>query len=319
MTCSVLILNYNGRRHLEQCLPSLVVAAGKLAGECPIVVVDNRSTDDSMAWLREHYSNVETVIAKRNDYLFTLNDVVASRKEDFVVILNNDMRFDENFIRAMLPHFNDPDVFAVTARVMDWDGKQVTTGQRIGRIQRFWFYKSWRFEMDHPCLTLDAGGGYAAFRRKMFVDLGGFDELYRPGYYEDTDLSFRAWQRGWKVIYEPGSIVFHKESASMLERFGSRGQARLVCRNHLLFTAKNVGGWGFLLGFLLLLPIRAIRPLFRGDMLPLQAFLAALPRLPSAIYARLRERRHGRFSNEFLRNFAQDARPLDPVAPKISC
>ena len=123
-TCCVLVLTYNGRLHLQSCLPSLLCAARKVPGGCPVIVVDNRSTDESIEWLQRNYREVEVQIAERNDYLFSLNRVVASRSEEVVVILNNDMHFDDDFIAVMLPHFTAADVFAVSARVLDWDGTQ---------------------------------------------------------------------------------------------------------------------------------------------------------------------------------------------------
>ena len=120
----------------------------------------------------------------------------------------------------------------------------------------------------------------------MFVELGGFDPLYRPGYYEDMDLSYRAWMRGWTVLYEPRSRSFHKISVSMVARYGEEGKLRLLYRNHLLFTIKNIGGAAFLVGFLLLLPMRALRPLLRGDAVPLGGFLKAVPLIPQALAAR---------------------------------
>lgn len=246
-----------------------------------------------MEWLQEHYWNVETTIAKRNNYLFSLNDIVTSRKEDFVVILNNDMRFEENFICAMLPHFKDPDVFAVMARVMDWNGKLLTTGQRIGRIQRFWFYKSWRHDIEHSCLTLDAGGGCAAFRRSMFMELGGFDPLYHPAYCEDTDLSYRAWRRGWRIVYEPGSTIYHRIGATLDETEGGRPSVtRLIRRNEILFALRNVGGWGFAAAFIGLLPIRMARNALAGNHATWQGAFQAIPRFPAALCRRICDQRN---------------------------
>ena len=109
MTCCVLILNYNGRAHLETCVPSVLRAAARVDGGCPVVVVDNQSTDDSLAWLGQRHPAVQAIVCEANDCLFSLNKVVASRSEDFVVILNNDIRVDERFVMAMLPHFKDLD------------------------------------------------------------------------------------------------------------------------------------------------------------------------------------------------------------------
>jgi GT2 family glycosyltransferase len=118
------------------------------------------------------------------------------------------------------------------------------------------------------------------------VHLGGFDPLYRPGYFEDMDLSCRAWMRGWTVLYEPRSRSYHKVSVSMVARFGEQGKLRMLYRNHILFTIKNIGSLPFLLGFMLLLPLRALRPLLRGDAVPLGGFLRSLPLMPTALVAR---------------------------------
>jgi GT2 family glycosyltransferase len=283
----VLVLNYNGLEHLDACLGTLVEAAKHAGVRCPVVLVDNRSTDASVAIVRERFPSVEVVVSPRNDFLFSLNDVVRARTEEIVVIVNNDMRFDRQFVAALLPHFDDPRVFAVGAAIRTWDGGTDTVGPRCARVEHCWFYKWWQLDRQEPAETLDVCGGAAAFRRAMFVELGGFDPLYRPGYYEDLDLSYRAWARGWRAVFEPASRAFHKVSASMLKRHGQRMQDRLMYRNHVLFTAANVGGALFLAGFLLLLPLRALRPLARGDIAPLAGAVMALPRLPAALRRRL--------------------------------
>jgi len=282
----VLVLNYNGVPHLHVCLSTLVRAAARAGRPCPVVLVDNRSPDESVAFTRREFPDVEIVVTPRNDFLFSLNDVVAARREDVVIIVNNDMRFDDDFVAPLLAHFAADDVFGVGAAILDWEGTTDTVGPRCARLHHWWFHKWWALDRQEQALTLEACGGAAAYRRRMFVELGGFDPLYRPGYYEDLDLSYRAWARGWTVVYEPRSRAFHKTSASMLARYGDSGKARLLYRNHLLFTAKNIGGAGFLAGFLLTLPFRAVRPLLYGYRVPFFGFLRALPALPLALRRR---------------------------------
>jgi GT2 family glycosyltransferase len=283
----VLVLNYNGREHLEECLGSAVAAAAVVVG-CRVVLVDNQSSDDSVAFTRRRFPMVEIVIAPVNDFLFSLNSVVRVRTEEIVVIVNNDMRFDPRFVAALLPHFDDPALFGVGAAIRTWDDTADTVGPRCARLTSCWFYKWWELDRQEPAETLEASGGAVAYRRRMFVELGGFDPLYRPGYFEDMDLSYRAWMRGWTVRYEPDSKAFHKISVTMVRRLGEGGKLRLLYRNHILFTIKNVGGAAFLLGFLLLLPLRALRPLLRGDLVPLAGVLRALPLMPRALMARSR-------------------------------
>lgn len=289
-SCCLMVLNYNGRKHLDDCLGTLLEAARRSTHRCSVVCLDNRSTEPDVEYVRARYPDVEVVVAERNDYLFSLNPAVAARPEEFVVLLNNDMRFDPGFVDPLLEHFRDPEVFAVGSQLMQWDGSGPQNAARRGWTHNAWFYKGWSPRSGGAQYSLEACGGAAAFRRWMFVELGGFDPLFRPGYYEDLDLSYRGWARGWKSVFEPRSIVYHKESVSMKEAFGEAGKTRMHFRNHVLFTAKNIGDWRFLALFLLALPVRALRPLAEGRVFPLLGVLAAVPRLGRALAGRRRGR-----------------------------
>ena len=310
-----MVLNYNGRRHLDDCFSSLLVAARRSKHDCRVVCVDNRSTEPDVEYLRLTYPDVEVVIAAKNDFLFSLNDVVEGRDEEIVVILNNDMRFDAEFVDPLIEHMSQSDVFAVGARLLEWDGSRQQNAPRRGWIERGWFYKRWATEIEGAAHTLEAPGGASAYRRWMFVELGGFDSLYRPGYYEDFDLAYRAWARGWRSIYEPRSVIYHRESVTLTEVLGHGRRARVHMRNHLLFTAKNIGGIGFLGLFFALLPVRALRPFFRGDRSMARAVLDAVPRLPHALRARARMGAGRRHTREVL---AAVERPLRAREDRIS-
>lgn len=308
-TCAILVLNWNGIQHLEHLLPSLRSAVSRSGAAVPIVLVDNRSTGPDVAWVREHFSDVETVVAPRNDYLFSLNAVVASRTEEIVVILNNDMRVDPDFLGPLLRHFEAEDVFAVTANVYDWEGTTMTTGQRRVRHRHAWFYQWWVRTLDKPTHTLEAGGGCAAFRRASFVALGGFDRLYHPAYFEDVDLSYRAWLRGWRTIYEPHSVIYHRVGATLSTADRQARTRRLLARNHALCVVKNMGGWGNALLVCGLMPLRIAKAWARGDRDGARGLIAALPRCPAALRRRLGRARPRIASRDI------DAAVLAPVSP----
>ena len=302
MSSCLLILNYNGRKHLDDCLTSALEAAGALGSPCPVALVDNQSTEDDIPYVRARFPGVQVIVAPKNDFLFSLNAVIEGRSEDVVFILNNDMRFDRGFLEPLLFHFKDPDVFAATARVFNWDGSAVTTGRRAGHFRNFWFYKEWDLSVQRPCYTLDAGGGCAAFRRLMFVELGGFDPLFRPAYCEDTDLSYRAWKRGWKVIYEPRSVIYHKIAVTLDAVYGRPRMTRLIRRNEVLLTLKNCLGWGFAALYLSLLPWRALKSFVTGNGPLACGIFQALPRVPAALWGRWKNRRAASVKDElFLR------------------
>jgi GT2 family glycosyltransferase len=277
------------------------------------VVVDNRSTDGSIEWLHLAFPQVEARIAKSNDYLFSLNEVAASRTEDVVVILNNDLHFDEKFLCALLPHFVDGGLFAATAKVMDWEGSCVTMGLRIGEIRRFWFYNRLHHNSSQFSIALDAGGACAAYRRSMFLELGGFDPLYHPAYWEDADLSYRAWLRGLKIVFEPASIVYHRSGGTWQEATGRSRVIRLKRRNEVLFTTKNVGSWLFVLVYLGLLPLRVIRDAFLGRHAQWRGMLDAVPRIPTALWGRFQQRQFCiRSDSDFLAEIKAAADLADP-------
>lgn len=311
-SCALLILSYNGKAHLDACLSTALDAAGSLGSACPVILVDNRSTEDDVDYVHRKFPEVQVIIAKKNDYLFSLNEVVEQRPEEVVIILNNDMKFDRGFIAPLLRYFEDPDVFAVTAKVLDWDGSRTTTGKRTGRFRHFWFYKKWDHEVKSACFTLDAGGGCAAFRRKMFLALKGFDPLYRPGYYEDTDISYRAWKNGWKVIYEPESVIYHKIGATF-NKGGTENVTRLIMRNHVLFTAKNCGGMLFLAGYLLLLPWRAVHNYLKGNKPLFYGILEAFQKLPLALSQRFSSRHTAVSDKQLLATIESGQRPVKKI------
>jgi N-acetylglucosaminyl-diphospho-decaprenol L-rhamnosyltransferase len=288
MSCAIVVLNWNGIAHLELLLPTLREAVARHGGGVPIVIVDNRSTKGDVEWVRATYPDVDVVVAERNDYLFSLNPVVAGRPEEVVVILNNDMRVDAGFLAPLLAHFADPSLFAATARVLDWEGQRQTTGQRRMAVRNCWYYQWWDLDVARPVYTLDAGGGCAAFRRSYFAALGGFDPLYRPAYFEDVDLSYRAWMRGWRTVFEPRSVIYHREGATLPDASREDRQRTLLARNQALFTLKNVGGWAFLAGYMALLPWRLVRGVIAGDPCTSRGLVRAAPRVARALAARWR-------------------------------
>lgn len=208
------ILNFNGKKHLEYLLPTACAAANRFRGGCTVVVLDNQSTGDDVAWIQREFPSVQAIVAPRNDFLFSYNGLAQDRAEDILVLLNNDLKVDPDFLAPLVRHFEFPDVFSVSARSYDWDRTVITSGPAQLAF-RNGFY-SWNFDTQrqNTCHTLFTSGGFMAVDRKKFVELGGFNRLFYPAYCEDVDLCFRAWHRGWRCIYEPDSIVCHRHQAS---------------------------------------------------------------------------------------------------------
>ena len=89
----------------------------------------------------------------------------------------------------------------------------------------------------YPCFY--GGGGSCAFDRAKFLELGGFDPLFAPFYLEDTDLGFMAWKRGWKVLYQPRSVVYHEHRGTIGRLFGEERIQAVLRKNYLLFSLEE--------------------------------------------------------------------------------
>jgi GT2 family glycosyltransferase len=131
------------------------------------------------------------------------------------VLLNNDMQPQADFLAPLLEHFDDPRVFAVGCKLLHPDGSPDHANRtRLIVSGGFLSIASERnaerlCQVTQPEEQAHAQGGGAAFDRRKFLALGGFDPIFSPAYFEDVDLSLRALQRGWRIVYEPRSLVWH--------------------------------------------------------------------------------------------------------------
>ncbi|SPE43525.1 Glycosyl transferase, family 2 [Candidatus Sulfopaludibacter sp. SbA3] len=296
-SASVVIPNWNGKDLLEKYLPSVV---GALAGnpDNEIVVVENGSEDGSADFVRACFPQVKLVALPKNlGFGGGSNAGFAAAKNEIVVLLNSDMRVAPDFLAPLLEGFEDPGVFAVSCQIFFSDPTRLR--EETGLTQGWW--QDGGLRVRHridpevrdlfPCFY--GGGGSCAFHREKFLELGGFDELLAPFYLEDTDLGYMAWKRGWKVLYQPRSIVYHEHRGTIGKRFREDQIQAVLRKNYLLFCWKNIHEWRKLLVHFLFAWAGAFLAVIFGDI-PLRPNLAALWRaftqLPQACRSRRRAR-----------------------------
>jgi len=248
---SIVIPNWNGRELLEQYLPSVLAAVAGNPGH-EVIVVDNASSDGSVAFLREKFPSVRVITLDKNfGFAGACNQGVLAASRDIVVLLNNDMRVEPDFLPPLLEPFSDPLVFAVSSQIFFSDPAK--RREETGLTQTWW--KAGRLHVSHradqlittpyPCAY--PGGGSSAFDRRKFLELGGFDHLFEPFYYEDTDLGHLAWKRGWKVFYQPQSIVHHQHRGTIARNYPGSFIENVFEKNRILFVWKNIHDWKLLL------------------------------------------------------------------------
>ncbi len=133
--------------------------------------------------------------------------------------------------------------------------------------------------------------------RQRYLELGGFDSMYHPLYYEEIDLSYRALKRGWKVHYDPQSIAYHKVQATITQQEKRRRISLISARNNYLFVWKNILDRSMTISFLFYIPLFLLRDLFRLKSRFWIAFYMALKRLPKALKGRALEKSNALYSD----------------------
>lgn len=284
-TCTILILTYKGKHHLEFLLPTVKAAIDNYRGnaEIDVLIVDNGCDEITRQYSISNFPQFRYEFSPINDYLFSLNHFIREMKAEYLLMLNDDMKMELNVLNELVPMMeNDPSLFAVSCRIMDFDGTYTASGVRMATYSKGWL-RNYYLDTEESATkySLYPGGGAAIFRTTYFNELEGFDTLFRPAYCEDTDLGMRAWQQGWKVVYHPKAILYHREGGTIKDQFKKDRLEQMIFKNQVLCMIKNCRYPGFLGWFLLLLPYRLLFNYFRNKNL-YKAMIMALKQYSQA-------------------------------------
>lgn len=226
---TIAIPNFNGEKLLEKNLPNILAA-----GADEVLIIDDFSKDQSILMIRKNFPKVKLLINQKNyGFIVSVNKLFKEAIGDIVVLLNNDVFVEKDFLKPLLKHFQDKDVFAVNCHEKG-EGPSIT------------FWKDGYFQFDRGIEKNElqesgwASGGSAAFSKKIWNELKGFDKLYAPFYWEDLDISYRAKQSGYKILWEPASCVYHQHETTISKSFNKRYVDWIKQRNQLLFIWKNI-------------------------------------------------------------------------------
>ncbi len=301
---SIVIPNWNGKDLLEKYLPSVVASIEPHAGS-EVLVVDNGSADGSAEFVRAKFPQVRLLAVPKNlGFGGGSNEGFRAAKNDIVVLLNSDMRVDPGFIAPLLEGFTDEKVFAVSCQIFMSDKTKLR--EETGLTQAWWLQGGLRVRhrIDDqvtglfPCFY--GGGGSCAFDKRKFFELGGFDPLLAPFYLEDTDLGYLAWKRGWKVLYQPKSIVYHEHRGTIGKKFSNEYIQGVLKKNFLLFTWKNIHDWTYVVPHFFFTWATAMLSWLFCDSVERSSFAGiarATLQLPGAMRARIQARRLARVSD----------------------
>lgn len=299
-TISIIIPNWNGKQFLKGCLDSL---RGQTFKDFEIIVVDNNSDDDSVSFVKENYPEVRIIELDTNKgFAGGVNEGIKASKGDLIFLLNNDTVVDLNclqvlheaavknpnvgfFATKMIFHGINPPVINAAGDAFGIDGAARNIGYKEIDVRQY----------DKEREVFGACAGAALYKRKMFDEIGLFDEDFYI-ILEDVDLDFRAQLAGYRCLYVPSAVVYHIHAGSMGKTSDftfywiTRNDFNVLIKNmplfllfkhfHRIFFRQIIYTYARLLG-------NKIRPLISGEF---SAFLL-LPVMLSKRYQILKGRK----------------------------
>ncbi|OPZ20127.1 MAG: N-acetylglucosaminyl-diphospho-decaprenol L-rhamnosyltransferase [candidate division BRC1 bacterium ADurb.BinA364] len=298
---SVVVLTYNSRGYIVDCLESL--RADSTPGK-EILLVDNASKDGTVDLLRERYPDLPLIAnAKNRGVAAGWNQGWRRSRAPFVAFVNPDMTFDSGWLEALLAALQADPQAAVAGAKLLYPGGRIIQHAGAGLLDNGQSYHRGcgeidRGQYDEPGPAEYVTGAAMLVRRDALEALGGFDEDYFPAYYEDSDFCVRVWRSGRKVLYVPSSRIIHYESVTLT--IWSWRFVWLSLKMRSVFVGKHYGWRDMLFRFLPReLGLLFRDPGFKVKVCAVGSYYAMLPPLWKRLLGKLKQRapRRGRIAS----------------------
>lgn len=250
---SVIVLNYNGKEHLNDCFSSLE-ALKYPKNKLELIMVDNASSDGSVRFMKETFSGV-TIIQNSENLGFAKGNNVAIRrsKGDYIALLNNDTKVHKDWLIELVKAIkSDKEIGACASKIlMFYEGRLINSAGGGMTISGLGFdiglYELDKGQYDTFRYVLFPCAAAALIKRSLLDEIGLFDELFFM-YHDDVDLGYRIWLGGHKIVYVPTAIVYHKYGATSdvflgtLKKlyYGERNALRSILKNYEMQTLLKI-------------------------------------------------------------------------------
>ncbi len=248
MKIAIVILNWNGQQLLSDFLPSIIKYSNSIIND--IYVADNASTDNSVAFIKEHFPTIKIIQNTTNGgYAKGYNDALKQIDAPIYALVNSDIEVTENWLEPIISHFKEqPNTAVIQPKILDYNNKEQFeyAGAAGGFIDKYGFpYCRGRLfntlEKDtnqyNSSEIFWASGACFFIRSTIFKELNGFDERYFA-HFEEIDLCWRAQHLGYKIAFVSESTVYHVGGATLNET--NPQKTYLNYRNSLFTLLKNL-------------------------------------------------------------------------------
>jgi GT2 family glycosyltransferase len=239
---TAVILNWNGREYLADCLDSLR-GLDYPRERLEVLLVDNGSVDESAAYVREQYPEVRLIELPQNvGSCVARNLGVREAEGEYIALLDNDAHVEAEWLKTLVAAVQaDPKVVCASSRLMNLAGDRVEFGGSSINFYGYGYQEGYdrgnvaAYTGTHP--TIFPCIGAALIRREVYLEAGGLDEDYFI-YYEDVDLGWRLWVLGYKVMYVGTAVALHKHHGTQ-HQMPDASRRVLFERNAMLTWIKN--------------------------------------------------------------------------------
>lgn len=249
--------------------------------DCEIIIINDNPTDGIKKFVSllngrdKVIQNIVLIENKENlGFGESINQGAKIAKGRFLMLLNSDVRLiNNNFQFSILNFQNNPNLFAVSFAQKEKDGTIV------GKNKIFWkdgFYQHKKITDNKPGENGWAEGGSSLIDKEKFQQLGGFDKIYSPYYWEDIDLSQRAKKMGWLVIFDPKIEVIHHHESTIGKYYNRNEIDTIAFRNQLIFTWRNLTNFNQKIEHCYCLFLLVIINLVKGNLIYIKGLISAL-------------------------------------------
>jgi len=292
---SVIVVNWNTRKLLQDCLASLRRTVHGLA--CEVIVVDNASTDGSVAMLRECFPEVRIIVNEKNrGFGAANNQAFAVMKGRYALLLNTDAVLTAGAAAGLFSFMEaNPGAAVACGQLLNRDGTKQNSIAAFPSLLTLLVnmplleylsprrYPSKRYDYDFP-IEVDSGIGACLMVRKQAMDeVGWFDERYFF-FMEETDWAYRMRQAGWKIYHVPSARIYHLQGQSIGPDIRSRIE---FYRARYQFFRKWHGSWYYALSRIVIFLRLAVNWFFTSLAVILSLGLSRRSRRKLRIYSSL--------------------------------
>lgn len=248
-----------------------------------IIVVDDASGENLTSTLKKKFKKIKTLTNDLNlGFAKSVNRGINHTKGDLVLLLNSDVRIEKIDFSYLINQLQkNPSFFAISFLQKEKDGRNV--GKNRIFLKRGLILHDRAKNNDYG-ITAWAEGGACIMQKKIFEEIGGFDQIYAPFYWEDIDLSYRAYKAGYKVIFDPNIVVEHHHESTIARYFKKNYIQRIAFRNQFIFIWKNITDKKIFFSHLISLPFHLITSSLRFNQNLIVGFISAVTKLPRIIF-----------------------------------